>query len=206
MANNFCSNCGTQLVEGAKFCRNCGTRIVAPVTPQKTVEKATASVRTTKLAVPANYKKGMLSLKGCTLVFTESELIVAITDKKIMNNHMASVREDVKGQGFLKKASAVMKAGYSFTDRYYDMSADDIKSESPDNFTLPFNSIVSLKYRRAVTNYGVDNTTTSSTPPSLVIKTTGGKLSFSFSSGYRERELIALLNGTFPGRYKGPKR
>ncbi|MBN1622881.1 MAG: zinc-ribbon domain-containing protein [Clostridia bacterium] len=205
MANNFCSNCGTKLAEGAKFCKNCGTKVATAETPQIPVEKP-REANTTKLAVPANYKKGILSLKGCTLVFTDSELIVAITDKKIMNEHIASVREESSGQGFFKKTAAVMKSGYTFTDRYYSMTADAIKSETPDNFTLPFNIIESLRYKRSVTNYGVDNTTTSSTPPSLVIKTTGGKLSFTFSSGYRERELIALLNGTFPGRYKGPKR
>jgi uncharacterized Zn finger protein (UPF0148 family) len=205
MANNFCSNCGTKLADGAKFCRNCGTKVTAAETPQTPVEKP-REVNSTKLAVPANYKKGILSLKGCTLVFTESELIVAITDKKIMNEHIASVREESSGQGFFKKTAAVMKSGYTFTDRYYSLTPEAIKSETTENFTLPFNVIESLKYKRSVTNYGVDNTTSSSTPPSLVIKTAGGKLSFTFSSGYRERELIALLNGIFPGRYKGPKR
>ena len=116
-----------------------------------------------------------------------------------MNDHISSIRDEVAGQGFLKKTAAVMKSGYTFSDRYYNMTSDAIKSETPDNFTLPFNIIESLRYRRGTVNYGADNTS-SNTPPSLVIKTTGGKLSFSFSSGYRERDLIALMTGAFPGR------
>ena len=204
MANNFCSNCGSALAPGANFCRNCGTKVKAVEAVEKPVERP-ATATTTKLAVPANYKKGILSMKGCTMVFTDTELIVAMSDKRLMNEHIASVRSDSQDQGFFKKAAAVMTAGYSFSDRYYNMTPDAIRSETAENFTIPFNIVDSLRYRRSTTNYGVDNST-STTPPSLVIKTNGGKLSFTFSSGYRERELIAFLNSKFPGRYKGPKR
>lgn len=204
MANNFCSNCGSKLNDGVKFCGSCGTPVVAPKTQLPPEQNTTSSV--VKLAVPANYKKGMLSQKGCTLVFTDSDLIVALTDKKLMNDHIATVRADTKGLGFVKRTAAIVKAGYSFSDRYYPMDFNAIISENADNFTLPYNTVQSLRYRRGTTNYGTDSTTTSTTPPSLLIKTTGGKLSFTFTTDYLSKDLIALLNAYFKGRYKGPKR
>lgn len=211
MANNFCSNCGSELAPGVNFCRNCGTKTAVAATAPTIVETKTtkqppAHAATTKLAVPANYKKGLLSMKGCTLVFTDSELIVAITEKSLMNDHMASIRNDVKGQGFMKRTAAVMKAGYSFSDRYYSMAPDTIKSESPNNFTIGYSTVQSARYKRGTTSYGYDDTTTNSTPPSLTIKTTGGKLVFTFTTGFMSKQLLSLLNSTFAGRYKGPKR
>ena len=99
-----------------------------------------------------------------------------------------------------------MKAGYTFSDRYYNMSANDIIRENPDNFSLSYSRIQTIRFKRGTTSYGYDDTTTTSTPPSLTVKAVDGKFSFTFTTGFKTKELIAVLNSTFPGRYKGPKR
>jgi len=203
MANNFCSNCGASLSQGSKFCRNCGAKIEAD--SSKSQNEPGDSLSNLQLTIPASFKKGLVVQKSCTLVFTDNRMIVALTDRKMMNDHIASVREEAKGQGFMKKTAAVMKAGYSFSDRYYKMSVDNIIAESPDNFSIGYDSVQSARYKRGTTSYGADDTSTS-TPPSLTLKTTTGKLVFLFTTGYRSKELIALLNRVFAGRYKGPKR
>jgi hypothetical protein len=122
-----------------------------------------------------------------------------------MNNHIANVKEQAKGTGFMKKTAAVMKAGYTFSERYYSMSASEVMSENHDNFRVSFNTIQSIRYKRGTVSYGADDMSSSS-PPSMTMKTTTGKYVFTFSTTHMSKELIAYLNRTFPGRYKGPRR
>lgn len=201
MINNFCSNCGAELCAGAKFCRNCGTKVDATASVETSAKQTSPVI----LSVPASFKKGLLSIKGCTLVFTDSDMLVAITDKTLMNAHITNVRDQARGTGFMKKTAAVMKAGYTFSERYYSMSADAIMAENRDNFSIPFNTIKSIRYKKGTVRYDADNTSSSS-PPSMTMKTTTGKYVFTFSRGYMSKELITYLNNTFPGRYKGPRR
>ena len=95
MANNFCGNCGEPLKPGANFCRQCGTKVSGETKPPAEEPRKQVSY-SYKLAIPANYKKGLVSMKGCTIVFSETDMIIAMSDRKLMNEHIASVREGAR--------------------------------------------------------------------------------------------------------------
>jgi len=225
MANSFCTNCGASLNPGSKFCGKCGSKIAdQAVTPQApaaatqaapprtaapapnpTAQSAPVSADVSyKYIIPAQYKKGLVSVKACTIIFTDAEVLVALVDNKIMQQHMQQVREDVKGEKFLKRAGAVMKAGYTFADRYWNMTRNQIMGESTGNFIIANNTVQQVKFSKGTTNHYTDETA-STTPPSLVFKTIGGKFTFTFNFSVDTRTFLPMLQTVFFGRYKGPK-
>lgn len=222
MANNFCTNCGSKLNPAAKFCGNCGTAVntaaqsapaaPAPVPvpqPAPTPQPAAAQQQAPapgayKYIIQAQFKKGLISQKPCALVFSEQEVIVALVDNKLMQQHLNQVRESAKGEKFLKRTAAVMKAGYTYSDKYWNMGRNQIISEVSGNFIIANNTVQQVRFTRGTTNHYDD--TSSTTPPSLVFKTMGGKFSFNFNGSVDTKTFIPMLQTTFPGRYKGPKR
>lgn len=220
MANNFCTNCGAPLNPAAKFCGKCGTRILPAAVerqtqPQQKPSESAAAVQfesatavqpdNYKYIIPAQYKKGLLSQKPCSLVFSDTEVIVAMVDNNLMQQHMKNTKESVRGEKFLKRTAAVMKAGYTYSDKYWNMSRNQIIGEVSGNFIIANNTVQQARFSKGtMTSYADD--TSSTTPPALVLKTVGGKFSFSFSTTPDTKTFLPMLMTTFPGRYKGPKR
>lgn len=208
MSNAFCSNCGAPLSPGAKFCGKCGTAVSQGKKIQSVSvnnKPSGSQIQDYIYILPAQYKKGMLSTKACSLIFTRNEVLVAMVDNKLMQQHIASVRETNKGEKFFKRAAAAMKAGYTFSDRYRTMQREEIVSECPGSFTIPCNTVQLARFSKGTTtNYSDD--TTNTTPPSLALKTNGGKFVFTFNLSVDTKSFIPMLLDLFAGRYKGPKR
>ena len=207
MSNNFCTNCGGEITPGAKFCGKCGTlieEITATATTQ-TVPAEPVSAYSYQFMLSANYKKGIILSKGCTVIFTDSDVLVALVDHNLMKQHIASVKEEAKGDGFFKKTAAVMKSGYTFSERYFTMSPDEILSEVQGNFSIRNNTVEQIKFKRGSISYGYDDTQTSN-PPVLTIKCPGSKYGFTMDSALDSKAFIKTLQNLFPGSYKGPKK
>lgn len=215
MSNGFCTNCGNPLNPGARFCGKCGTPVVvasssASEQPNPAITSAAPPVYEQasagyKFIMPASFKKGLISMKGCTLIFSDSEIVTAFVDNKLMQQHIAQIKESVKGEKLFKRTAAVMRSGYSYVDRYWTMNVNQIMAENPNNFSIRNNAVTQIKFQRGSVGYNYDNTTTN-VPPSLSIKCTDGKYNYTLSSGFNDRSLINTLQALFPGRYKGPKR
>lgn len=205
MSNNFCSNCGSPLNPGTKFCGECGARIITENSAAPTPDPAAGSTPAYKYIIPAQYKKGLLSTKACTLIFTDEEVIVALVDNKLMQKHLKDVRDSVKDEKFMKRTAAVMKAGYTFSNRYWELSRNSILGESNDNFVIVCNTVQTARFSKGSTTQYSDSTA-STTPPALVFKTTGGKFIFSFNLSVDTKTFIPMLQIVFSGRYKGPKK
>ena len=206
--NNFCSNCGTALNPEAKFCSKCGS----PVNSDANTGKEASVISTNQsndeeyaYILSAQYKKGVLSSKACTLLFTDSEVITAMVDNSLMKQHIAATKDQAKDKGFMKRTAAVMKSGYTFKDRYIKMPRQDVLSESSGNFSLPYSSVLLARFRKGTTTNYSDETT-STTLPSLVLKTTAGKFTYEFRYSVDTKTFLPFLQGCFPGKYKGPKR
>ncbi len=208
MNNKFCTNCGALINPSAKFCGKCGSAIVAEQQNQTSQEPGASGENNAEEYVyilPGQFKKGMISLRACTLLFTKTAVIVAMVDNKLMQEHISSIKEGNKGEKFFKRTAAVMKAGYTFTERYKTMPQSDVINEAPGNFIIPHSTVQVVRLSKgATTNYSDSTTTT--TPPSLIFKTTAGKFTFTFNLSIDTKTFIPMLNSLYPGRYKGPKK
>jgi len=199
MSNKFCTSCGAVIGLSSKFCGKCGTKVMSEST--KAVD---LPIQNYRYIVQARYKKGILSQKDCTLILSDTEIIVAMVDNKLMQQHLASVKASVKSEKFIKRTAVMMKAGYTFSDRYRDMNPANIISETPQNFTIGNNTVESVRFKRGFTTYNEDVTT--NTPPLLTVKGTGGKTVFIFNMSVDDKSLISTLQTIYGSRYKGPKR
>ncbi|MBN2557534.1 MAG: zinc ribbon domain-containing protein [Clostridia bacterium] len=205
MGNNFCGNCGAALKQGVKFCGKCGHAVPGvPVTGPNPAAPAGKSM-SYRLMIPASYKKNLISIKGCTLIFSDSQILIAFFNQKLMNQHINEVRNEARDEGFFKRAAAVMSAGFSYSERYRTMLPDAILAESPDNFSILNNSVELVKFKHSRTSYNSDETT-HTYPPELTIKCPGGKYNFSLNLSSDSGNLVRVLHELFPERYKGPKR
>lgn len=209
MSSNFCTNCGAILNPGAKFCNKCGTSVSTvsnvTVTPEPAQSQQPQSGFAYRYIMPASYKKGLVSQKGCTVIFSDDAIYTIMVDNKMMQKHVASVKESVKGEKLLKRTAAIMKAGYTFSDRYWKMSPDQLLSENQNNFSIRNNNVERIKFTRSTVGYSYDDTTTN-VPPSLLIKCPGSKFNYILGSGFDSKTLISVLRSLFPGQYKGPKK
>ena len=209
MSNVFCTNCGASINPGAKFCNKCGTPIaVIPgttVTPRPVPTQQPQREFAYRYIMPASYKKGLVSQKGCTLIFSDDSIITAMVDNKMMNQHVAEVKESVKGEKLLKRTAAMMKSGNTFCDRYWKMTPDQILSEHQNNFSVRNNTVEKIKFTRSTVGYSYDDTTTN-IPPSLLVKCPGGKFNYIMKSGFDSKTFVSVLRSLFPSQYKGPKK
>ncbi len=209
MSISFCTNCGAKLNPEAKFCNKCGTSVaIVPnttATPKPTQSQQTPAVFAYRHIMPASYKKGLISQKGCTLIFSDDSIITAMVDKTMMQQHLAAVKESVKGEKLLKRTAAVMKAGYTFCDRYWKLTPNQVLSENQNNFSIRNNTVEKIKFTRSTVGYSYDDTTTN-IPPSLLVKCPGSKFNYILNSGFDSKTLVSVLRSLFPGQYKGPKK
>jgi len=209
MNNKFCTNCGTQLNPAAKFCSKCGTPIesnpAASITQEPHQPVQSPSAIPYSFIMPATYKKSIVSLKGCSLIFSDDVIMTAMIDNKMMKQHIADIKESVKGEKLLKRTAAVMKAGYTYPDKYWKMNPDQIMAETQNNFAIKNNTVQQIKFKKGDVVYSSDNTTTN-TPPTITIKSTGGKYIYTMNSGFDSKSFISVLQSLFPGQYKGPKK
>ena len=209
MSFNFCTNCGAKLNPEAKFCNKCGTSVAivsnTVVAPKPAQSQQLSAVLAYRHIMPASYKKGLISQKGCTLIFSDDSIITAMVDKTMMQQHIAAVKESVKGEKLLKRTAAVMKAGYTFCDRYWKMAPNQILSENQNNFSIRNNTVERIKFTRSTVGYSYDDTTTN-VPPSLLVKCPGSKFNYILNSGFDSKTLVSVLRSLFPGQYKGPKK
>lgn len=198
MNNKFCSNCGTELTVGANFCKGCGAKTDSG-------QKNPSVSQSYRLLLPASYKKGVFSLKACTLIFSATNIIVSLVNKSLMKEHIASVKTNAKNDGFFKKSAAIMKSGTTYIEKYNSMTPEQIVSEHPESFTISNNSVNQIKFRKETTSYTTDDNYTTN-PPSLTIKTSEGKFVFTLNRSSDSHSLIQVVSGLFPGKYKGPIR
>ena len=209
MSSNFCTNCGANLNPEAKFCNKCGTSVVivpsATVTPVPAQSQQPQSSFAYKYVMPASYKKGLISQKACTVIFSDDSIFTIMVDNKMMQKHVAEVKASVKGEKLLKRTAAVMKSGDTFSEQYWKMTPDQLLAEGPNNFSIRNNTVERIKFTRSTVGYQYDDTTTN-IPPSLLIKCPGSKFNYIMKSGFDSKTLVSVLRSLFPGQYKGPKK
>ena len=92
------------------------------------------------IGIIPNVKAGLLGQKTYNIVITDSNLIVAQMTNAMINEEMKKFREESKdkGDGFFKRMSSTMTAGYHVHERYFTMKPEEILNENSDNFLAAF--------------------------------------------------------------------
>ncbi len=198
MANNFCSNCGNSLNADAKFCANCGAQIQ--------IQPNSLSFSEYRAVLSVNYTKGFSSKDGA-LIFANDRIIIANYNKTLSKEHIEKVRQSTKGLGYLKRTAAMMNAHYTFVDRYWNMSPQEILSETPGNFEISINNLRLIKYTTSKNVYYTDNSMSKERPAKISVTSTLGKFDFSiYPYNFNENKFVTMLKKTYPQNYTGAKR
>ena len=89
------------------------------------------------------------SNKAYTLIVLEEETIFARVTSKILNKNVADARAQAgsEGKGFFGKLGAQLVSSLNFSERYKNMSIDEVKNETPGNFSVANNSISKITIR-----------------------------------------------------------
>lgn len=203
MASKFCTNCGSALKMGAKFCGGCGNPV--SVVNKTNTTKQGGNALAYRFITSASCRKKFLISKSCTLIFTDTRILVAFVDKLIMNQHIEKIQNKHAGEGYFKRTAAAIGARSTFPQRYKSMSESEILSETVDNFYIQNNNITRIKFSKGYTTYDEDNTSHEHSPE-LKIKSPGERYSFRLHDGLDEKTFISVLRSLFPSSYKGPKK
>jgi len=86
------------------------------------------------------------------LAFTDFRCIVAKVSGAMVTQYSKQVAAESKaaGKGWLERMADTMTSGYDFWKRYIAMSPDQILTETPGNFFVPYQDIRKMEfYQRA---------------------------------------------------------
>ena len=89
------------------------------------------------------------SNKAYTLIVFEEETIFARLTSKILNENIADARAQAgsEGKGFFGKLGAQLVSSLNLSEQYKNMSIDEVKNETPGNFSVANNSISKITIR-----------------------------------------------------------
>ena len=143
-------------------------------------------------------KKGFFSLRrdNYTLVVTEQRLIFARLSKALYKKQIADVKAIMEKNkknkvGFLSSMADRMTAYSNWFQRYYDMSIEEIISETSDNIVIEKSDIITLKVLQFM-EVNEDSFQGKTRVPLLIIKTKTDKYKFVFSNNYNSAGIKIL--------------
>lgn len=131
------------------------------VQPQTMYQSAAGNGEQTVGAIHAKKMKSMgLSYDSYTAVITTRRMIFAQMTSQMLTQNATNAREQAKseGKGFFGAWGAQIKAGFSFGQRYLQMSPESILAENPGNFAIENNTISQIKIGLKRLNPGSSNT------------------------------------------------
>lgn len=132
------------------------------------------------IGIIPNVDAGFLGQKSFNLVVTDKRLIAAILTGKMISEAVKQTREESKnqGEGILKRMAKTAFSGYSYHQKYFNMSPDEILSENTENFYLDNTMIKKIKVMHGAFNHQQNIYD----PNILKIKAINKKYKFSFTS------------------------
>ncbi|MCR3922666.1 MAG: hypothetical protein NUK65_09155 [Firmicutes bacterium] len=106
------------------------------------------------MVLSATKKDGFLKASSCFLIFSQDKIIVAILSKEMQNSESRKMQEQIKaeGKGFFKGAAAMMNFWSNFSNRYYDLSPEEILQEESSNFMIINNEVEKIVFKPADRN------------------------------------------------------
>jgi len=132
-----------------------------------------------------------------TMVVTDTRSIFAQITSAMLQQIGKEAAEQAKaeGKGFFGRWGAQLKAHLSFSQRYLDMSPDEILSENKDNFFINNDDIRTIKIRSKTKSSGNDDADTVVTE--VTIEAKGNKLVYTADSLSREtKDMLKSMFGS----------
>jgi len=92
---------------------------------------------------------GMFGQKAYNIIVLNNGLIIAQLTKKMMNEEIKKVSESSKeqGDGILKRMASTMTAGYKIHEKYFTMTAEQIRNETEGNVFITNESVKKIRIR-----------------------------------------------------------
>jgi len=147
-------------------------------------------------------KKSFFSLRRdyYTLVVTEQKLIFARLSKELYKKQVEDVKAIIENNkknkvGFLSSMADRMTAYSNWFRRYYEMTIEEIVSETSDNIVIEKADVTALKIRQFM-EANDDSFQGKTRAPILVLKTKSIKYKYVLSGGFNPIDL-KVLNGWY---------
>lgn len=194
----FCENCGKSLGALARFCGHCGQAVQViqqrqapapqPAPPTQPVERIVS-------ALPmGSQRSGILGINavGIVLVLTDQRILVARQTSQIMSANAAQAKEDAKqsGKGFFGQWGAVI--GSYGSQRYLQMSPNQILAETAENYFIANQQVRSVKVKESYDDEDARGDTT------LTIDAVNGKLELHYTQAIK-KEITQAMRQTLGG-------
>ena len=209
----YCQGCGKPLNSQARFCGRCGKAVPPPPSQSAPPEplpqqprpvqppKVTPHPQTAEIIVAAlpagNQRSGLLGMKseGFVLVLTNVRILFAKQTSELMKENARLAKETAKqsGKGFFSQWGAVM--GSSGSQRYLQMSPQQILNETPGNYGILNDQVRSAKIKEL---YDPDDY---SNDVKLRLDTAQGKIDLVYRQTSK-KELKQILQQTLGNRVR----
>lgn len=150
----------------------------------------------TIVGIIPNTHSGMFGQKAYNLIVTNERLIIATLTSEMIKQHAKETSENGKaaGEGRLKRWAKSAFSGYNYYEKYFNMNPDDILAEHQDNYYLDAGMIKKISVKQG----HIDHESGKSLPNELKIKSSKGKLKFTFSQ-ITVKEAKKYLSNPFSG-------
>lgn len=95
------------------------------------------------------HKTGLFSSKIYNLVVTDRRILFAEATTRMLNQAAKDAAAEAKeqGKGFFARAAETMQSQHKIYQKYWQMAPEEILAETPGNFAVEHNQIVSIKIR-----------------------------------------------------------
>jgi len=137
---NFCTNCGQEIGEGARFCANCGS-------PADGNHGNVGTENLIGIIPGVSRKKGLFKSETFNILVTEKRMIFTLVTNEIMKEQATQL----KGQGFLARLQGAASGEY-ITRRYHDIPPEQALKESPGNFSIDIAEVKKVKTKTGMSN------------------------------------------------------
>jgi len=161
--------------------------------------------------VPVNWRKSLFKSESWGMVITNERLVFAKWTQELFNKEAEKRKEEAKeeGGGKLKQFFSQMSASFTYWNKYYSMTPEEILQEHPENFSLYPKDVANISLKRGKgkfktvginikanvkvgTGGDIDDL---ESPHELVITTNGEKKVFQFNKNFEK--VKQALSGLF---------
>lgn len=161
--------------------------------------------------VPVTWRKSLFKSESWGMVITNERLVFSKWTQELFNKEAQRRKEETKeeGGGKLKQFFSQMSASFTYWNKYYSMTPEEILQEHPENFSIYPKDVTNISLKRGrgevkeaaieikanvKVGTGSDIDTLES-PHELVITTNGEKRVFQFNKNFEK--VKQALSGLF---------
>ena len=171
-------------------------------TPSRVIPPSTPNGEELLGFIPVLKKKtGLFSTKTYTLAVTNRRLIFAELTDKMIQAAAVEAHEASEGKGMLARMQDVATSQQRIYSRYYNLTAEEILRENPENFALNNDEVKNVRMNIG-SFYRDRNNIGNKRGDTMVIQTTREKIELTFYYNNRTDEAKKVLWRAFGNKVK----